>query len=143
MGGYVCQPSLSNAVKSMGIVLFHKASERILHLDDGLESSASNVISLTQIKAISHLESIRFVWDAFDQRWEGMFAKLENYRRQQGDCLVPINYKEDPSLGRWVYNICSRCDELDSDQISRLKSIGFIWNPFDQQWEEMFAKLEL
>jgi hypothetical protein len=79
MGGYVCQPSLSNAVKSKGIVLFHKASERILHLDDGLEGSASNVISLTQIKCIT-LNPLDFVWDAFDQRWEGMFAKLENYR---------------------------------------------------------------
>jgi hypothetical protein len=28
-------------------------------------------------------------------------------------------------------------DGLDSDRISRLESIGFIWNPLDLQWEEM------
>jgi hypothetical protein len=30
-----------------------------------------------------------------------------------------------------------RHDELDSDRISRLESVGFIWNPLDLQWEEM------
>ena len=35
-----------------------------------------------------------------------------------------------------------RRDELDTERISRLESIGFVWNIYDQQWEEMFAKLE-
>jgi hypothetical protein len=40
-------------------------------------------------------------------------------------------------LGHWVKTQRGRHDELDSDQISRLESIGFIWNPLDLQWEEM------
>jgi len=34
-----------------------------------------------------------------------------------------------------------RHDQLESDQIPRLESIGFVWNPLDQQCEEMFSKL--
>ena len=77
-----------------------------------------------------------------DQQWEKMFAKLEKYRQQHGDCLVPYRYKEDPSLGRWVSNQRRNCSKLNSIRRDRLDSIGFVWDPHDQQWEEMFAKLE-
>ena len=39
-------------------------------------------------------------------------------------------------------NMRSRRDELDSTRRERLESIGFVWDALDQQWEEMFAKLE-
>jgi hypothetical protein len=62
-----------------------------------------------------------------------MFAKLEKYCQAQGDCLVPRSYKKDPLLGRSVSMQWSRWDKLDSERISRLESIGFVWIPFDQQ----------
>jgi hypothetical protein len=71
-----------------------------------------------------------------------MFAKLEKYRQQHGDCLVPTHYKEDPSLGIWVSTQCSRCSNLDFERITTLNFIGFIWELWDQQWENMFAKVE-
>ena len=95
----------------------------------------------------SKLESIGFVWVAGDtltaceKQWEEKFAKLEKYRHLHGDCLVPRHYKEDPALGKWVSNQRSKRDHLDSDRISRLESIGFVWDAWDLQWEEMFAKL--
>jgi hypothetical protein len=49
----------------------------------------------------------------FKEHWEEMFAKLEKYHQKLGDCLVPYHHKEDPSLGVWVSNMCSRCDKLD------------------------------
>jgi hypothetical protein len=55
---------------------------------------------------------------------------------------VPIHFKDDPSLGMWVASMCNRRDEFNSDRHSRLATIGFVWNPFDQQWEEMVSKLE-
>jgi hypothetical protein len=42
----------------------------------------------------------------------------------------------------WVASMRNRRDELNSYRHSRLATIGFIWNPFDQQWEEMVSKLE-
>ena len=57
-----------------------------------------------------------------------MFAKLEEYRQKtRGLSRVPYNYKEDPSLGRWVANMRSRRDELDPTRRERLESIGFVW----------------
>ena len=56
-----------------------------------------------------------------------MFAKLEEYHRENGDCLVPHDYKEDPSLGLWVTRQRSRREHLDSERIARLESIGFVW----------------
>jgi hypothetical protein len=32
------------------------------------------------------------------------FESLRVYREKYLDCCVPSNYKEDPSLGRWVNN---------------------------------------
>ena len=91
---------------------------------------------------ISRLESIGFVWDPLDKKWEDMFVKLEEYRQLHGDCLVPRGYKEDPSLGIGSRTQRLHRDELDSDRIARLESVGFVWDAFDKQWEEMFAKLE-
>ena len=96
----------------------------------------------------ARLESIGFSWvagpslTACEKQWEMMFAKLEKYYQQHGDCLVPLDYKEDPSLGKWVSQQRMNYSKLDSVRRNRLELIGFVWDLLDQQWEEMFAKLE-
>jgi hypothetical protein len=96
----------------------------------------------------SKLESVGFVWvsgesvTAYEKKWENLFGKLEQYHRNHGDCLVPQLYKEDSALGRWVNHMRSRRVELNSERVARLESIGFVWDAWDRQWEEMFAKLE-
>ena len=99
--GRKCLPSLRNTVDSMETVSFQKTTKRTLHLEYGSITQRQDVMSLI-LNEFARLESIGFVWDAFDQQWEEMFAKLEEYRRENGDCLVPYCYKEDPSLGIWV-----------------------------------------
>ena len=71
-----------------------------------------------------------------------MFVKLEEYRRQHGDYLVPKHYKADPSLGDWVIVQRRRRANLDSQRKGRLGSIGFVWDAHDHLWESMFAKLK-
>jgi hypothetical protein len=96
----------------------------------------------------SKLESVGFVWVAgetltsYEKQWEEMFAKLEQYSRHHGDCLVPQFYNEDPALGDWVSYQRQGRDNLDSERVARLESIGFVWDALDRKWEEMFAKLE-
>ena len=85
---------------------------------------------------------IGFVWDPLDQQWEAMFTKLEKYRQQHGDCNVPRDYIQDPSLGNWVLKQRIEYSKLDSVRRKRLEMIGFVWDPRDQQWEAMFTKLE-
>jgi hypothetical protein len=86
---------------------------------------------------ISRLESIGFIWEPLDHQWEDIFAKLEQYCLGHGDCLVPRSYTKDPPLGIWVTRQRFHCDKLDSKQISRLESIGFVWDALDQKWEEL------
>jgi hypothetical protein len=39
-----------------------------------------------------------------DAGWEAQLAKLKAYKRMHGDCSVPQQWAEDPSLGSWVNN---------------------------------------
>lgn len=64
------------------------------------------------------LEEVDFVWSAregekgteqgritrnsYDDQWDQMFARLQEYKEKSGDCLVPKRHKEDPKLGTWV-----------------------------------------
>jgi hypothetical protein len=64
------------------------------------------------------LEEVGFVWSAregekgteagritrnsYDDQWDCMFEKLNEYKEKYGDCLVPKRYQENPKLGTWV-----------------------------------------
>jgi hypothetical protein len=45
-------------------------------------------------------------------------------------------------LGSWVENQRARKKALTPDQIKRLDSLGFNWDPRAEQWEESFAALQ-
>lgn len=44
----------------------------------------------------------RITRNSYDDQWDVMFALLEEYKRQHGDCLVPKRYAPNPKLGTWV-----------------------------------------
>ena len=91
----------------------------------------------------SRLETLGFVWGALTSRWEEMFGRLATYKREHGDCNVPPAYNADPQLGVWVGTQRQRRkrDVLDESRWQRLGSLGFDWDPFAAQWEEMFERL--
>ena len=72
----------------METVSSHDTTKRTLHLENGSINMRSRRENLDS-ERFSRLESIGFVWDPLDQQWEEMFAKLEEYRQENGDCLVP------------------------------------------------------
>jgi hypothetical protein len=77
--------------------------------------------------------------------WESNFALLEMYWKREGHCNVPRLHKEDgASLGGWVayQRKAKKKEMLRADQAHRLESIGFVWDMFEAQWENMFALLE-
>ena len=78
------------------------------------------------------LDSIGFVWNvpALHDQWKIMFEKLKDYKREHGDCLVPVNYDKDKSLGRWVkrQRQNKRNGTLLAERRAKLDSIGFVWN---------------
>ena len=58
-----------------------------------------------------------------------MFERLEEYKEEYGDCLVPAKYAKDPKLGQWVADqrrISALDDKTKQERREKLNSIGFV-----------------
>ena len=91
------------------------------------------------------LENLGMSWDPIADQWERTFSLLEEYKKEHGNCLVPQSYLiGDVPLGRWVSDQRYQCNKgkLSADRRGLLDSLGFIWDPFSDQWESNFALLE-
>jgi hypothetical protein len=76
------------------------------------------------------LDSLGFDWDVGLSKWERAFIFLEMYKKQRGDCRVPIRFIEDGfKLGRWVEKQRRSKDRLSEGQRRKLDQIGFEWDP--------------
>ena len=92
---------------------------------------------------IKSLESIGFIWDVHDELWEENFAALQKFHEREGHCSITPKFVIDGrKLGLWVVGQRTKKDLLTPDHIKRLDSIDFIWDPFNEQWEEGFAALQ-
>jgi len=77
------------------------------------------------------LNTIGFVWDWIDYRWEQGFAALLKFKRREAHCCVPIFHNEGKiRLGWWVSTQRVRRRELSAERKARLNKIGFVWNVF-------------
>ena len=92
---------------------------------------------------VSLLESIGFKWALKDPDhvpWDTRFQELQKYRKQHGDCLVPLGYKANPQLSVWVMlqrdaykmKMEGKAEDIEDYQVMKLDSIGFIWNTEDE-----------
>jgi hypothetical protein len=91
----------------------------------------------------SRLDALGFVWDPLTEQWEEGFKHLEAFKAREGHCRVPIRTLEGEfRLGAWVGNQRSASDKLSEDRRSRLDALGFVWDPYTEQWEEGFGHLE-
>jgi superfamily II DNA or RNA helicase len=79
------------------------------------------------------------ILDALGVSWDEMYGRLVAYQRQHGDCNVT---RGEPQLGNWVNNQRARKARLSADQIARLNTLHFAWDPHDADWERMYAALE-
>ena len=75
--------------------------------------------------------------------WSRMVKALSRYCLQHGNCDVPANYKDNPSLGRWVsaQRHKKKVGELAGSRERDLDKIGFTWSPSCKSWEEMYGRL--
>jgi NTP pyrophosphatase (non-canonical NTP hydrolase) len=91
------------------------------------------------------LDDIGFVWNPLDISWEEGFAALKKFKARKGDCRVPQGYVEGSfTLGTWTttQRIRKKENRLSNERIKRLEEIGFIWDPFEYDWEQGFAALK-
>ncbi|KAL3778799.1 hypothetical protein ACHAWO_012138 [Cyclotella atomus] len=100
----------------------------------------------------------------FEEYW----ARLIEFKEKNGHSNVPVRYKEDLKLGKWISNIRQKRKSLDSqgleacepkpkkgpnlgavtltkDRIDRFNAIDFAWNLSGpnprQSWEERFEQM--
>ncbi len=101
------------------------------------------------------LNEIGFIWDCTvlqEQQWEERFQQLCDYRQRFGDCVVPVNWKENRHLGIWVstQRTIDKHGNMDPEKKKRLDKIGFAWKneawkyvdkKYDDIWETNYQKL--
>ncbi len=102
------------------------------------------------------LNEIGFIWDCSvlqEEYWQEKFDQLEQYRKQYGDCQVPVNWKKNPSLGTWVntQRTLAKKGKLDPVKKKKLEDMGFVWRndawklqlrKYDEQWKKNYQKLK-
>jgi hypothetical protein len=105
------------------------------------------------------LDKIGFAWKPDgahtlkqdDKLWHQQHEKLLEYKRKNGHCKVPNKYKDDKSLGIWVYTQRKNHNDnkMRQDRKRVLDEIGFAWKPdaghnfkLDaKHWHQQYEKL--
>jgi superfamily II DNA or RNA helicase len=93
-------------------------------------------------KQVKRLNSLGFVWDALAERWERNFGLMRNFQKREGHCRTASSHREDGvNLGKWAGYQRAHKEELKPDQLRRLNSLGFSWDPIADDWEYHFDSL--
>jgi hypothetical protein len=91
---------------------------------------------------VKRLDEIGFVWEPHHEQWEEGFGYLLRFKEREGHCRVPATAPEGGyNLGLWVRKQRNKKENLSSDRVKRLDEIGFVWDPFHEQWEQGFGYL--
>ncbi|MBF0622935.1 MAG: helicase associated domain-containing protein [Magnetococcales bacterium] len=91
---------------------------------------------------IGRLNRLGFNWDLQYAIWDGFYLALICYRRLTGQCQLPKEL-ERCQLGRWIQQqrqLASK-NKLPDQQKKMLEEIGFIFDPEQNYWLEMFSCL--
>lgn len=119
----------------------------VQHIENGFNlgrwaaTQRSKRKTLTQ-ERLDRLESLGFTWDVLANKWQERFSLLLKFKETHGHCNVPQSYTVSGiKLGFWVRVIRRDRDEIPSNKLNELKSIGFDWCPVTNQWEKGYQAL--
>ena len=76
------------------------------------------------------LDTLGFAWDVLALQWEEGFDHLARYRKHNGQCLVPVGYRDPIThyrLGAWVNRQRTNQKTLLPERRQRLDTLGFVW----------------
>lgn len=93
---------------------------------------------------IDLLNSLGFDWSPWKTKWNMRVEELVEYKEKYGNCLVPVQWRENPQLGRWVstqrkyYKLHQqgKPSYISNDRINELTNIGFVWSRWEYKWNE-------
>jgi superfamily II DNA or RNA helicase len=118
------------------------------HTEDGLkigswmqnQRSLKDKLSTDRLKK---LNSIGFTWDVMLEQWEYAYHELKIFRKREGHCHVPTSYEQGGiKLGRWASTQRIELNQLSRERISRLNSLGFVWDTLAKQWDDSYNALK-
>ena len=93
---------------------------------------------------MKQLDEMGFVWDVGEYMWQQGIQRLEQYRSEEEDLLVPFLHEtlDGFKLGRWVSNKRHRRDKLSNEKIKQLDNMGFVWDVEEYTRQQGIPKLE-
>jgi hypothetical protein len=122
------------------------------HAEDGATLGAW-VNNQRQLKKSGELLEVRkvflgnlgFVLDGHREKWDEMFAGLQQFKAREGHCLVPKRHAEDgATLGVWVNHQrqIKKKGNLPLVRQVPLNNLGFVWDVKQDLWDVKFALLQ-
>jgi superfamily II DNA or RNA helicase len=92
---------------------------------------------------LQRLEEIGFEWKLTSTDWEKHFEDLKCYFNKYGNCRPPADCVEFNRVGAWCGNQRQKYQKgtLSLEQIDKLNSIGFEWDPYASDWELGLSEL--
>jgi hypothetical protein len=107
-----------------------------------LANQRANAESIPAVRR-QQLDDLGFVWDPFEADWEEGFGHLKAYKEREGHCRVPNGRVENNfKLGTWVANRRAKAQSISAMRRQQLDHLGFIWDPFEADWEAGFNHLK-
>ena len=80
---------------------------------------------------IKRLDDLGFVWDVYDHKWEQGATRLQDYKKEHQNAVVPRDYEASDGfkLGGWVARQRAAHSRgiLTKEQIQRLEDLGLKW----------------
>src|SRR5262249_38827154 len=88
------------------------------------------------------LDKLGFIWDSFEADWAEGFSCLKIYKEREGHCRVSQRYIQNGyHLGQWVQVQRKAKVGMSAERREQLDELGFVWDPFDADWDEGFHYL--
>ncbi|CAB9517672.1 helicase [Seminavis robusta] len=86
------------------------------------------------------LDSVGFCWDTHEATWLERLNELLAFKNENGHCIVPTNYPQNPKLGTWIHHQRRQYKKykegkpchITEERIKALDSLGFVWHPRDK-----------
>jgi Helicase associated domain len=90
------------------------------------------------------LDSLGFVWDLLEVKWDEGFNYLKLYYAREGHCRVAFDHIEGSyRLGWWVNTQRGSRNKLPKERRDLLSNLNFIWDARSPKWNEGFSALKL
>ena len=118
------------------------------HIEDGFKLGNWVGVQRTNrqalnIKRLHQLESLGFIWNAFDVQWQRRYDALLRFSLREGHCNTPIKHVEDQlKIGQWASQQRTNKSKLSDYKINLLNNLKFTWNTFDESWETGFDSIQ-